>query len=132
MPIAVSRPFGVRRRPQPLWASREAFFTEAALFLFGAAGLYNLNLIGSLPGNEVLLLAFLPVLLLAQGGRAFENQYVRFYILAGGWLIGTLIADAYNAMPMYNREKGTARVVFFILDFMALAIFLNRKTRRIV
>ena len=132
MPIAVSRPLGVRRRPQPFWASREAVFTEAALFVFGAAGLYNLNLIGSLPGNEVLLLALLPVLLLAQGGRAFENQYVRFYILAGGWFIGTLIADAYNSMPMYNREKGTARVVFFILDFMALAIFLNRKTRRIV
>jgi hypothetical protein len=132
MPIAVSRPLGVRRRPQPFWASREAFFTEAALFVFGAAGLFNLDLIGSLPGNEVLLLAFLPVLLLAQGGRAFENQYVRFYVLAGGWFIGTLIADAYNAMPMYNREKGTARVAFFILDFMALAIFLNRKTRRIV
>jgi hypothetical protein len=132
MPIAGSRPLGVRRRPEPFWKSREAFFTEAGLFVFGAAGLYSFNLIGALPGNEVLLLAFLPVLLLAQGARAFEKQYLRFYLLTGGWFIGTLIADAYNGIPMFNRSKGIARVVFFILGFMALAIFLNRKPRRIV
>ena len=132
MPIAVSRPLGIRRRPQPIWASREHFFTEAALFVFGAASFYNVNVVGSLPGSEVLLFALLPVLLLAHGGRAFEHQYLRFYILAGGWLVGTLIADAYNGIPLFNRAKGEARVVFFILDFVALAIFLNRKTRRIV
>jgi hypothetical protein len=132
MPIAVSRPVGFRRRPQPLWGSREAFFTDAALFVFAVAGLYNVNLIGALPGSEVLLFALLPVLLLAHGSRAFEKQYLRFYMLAGGWLVGTLIADAYNGIGMFNRAKGTARVVFFILDFVALAIFLNRKTRRIV
>jgi len=132
MPIAVSRPVGVRRRPQPLWGSREAFFTEAGLFVFGLAGLYDVNLIGALPGSEVLLFALLPVLLLAHGSRAFEQQYLRFYMLAGGWLVGTLIADAYNGIAMFNRAKGTARVVFFILDFVALAIFLNRKTRRIL
>jgi len=132
MPVAVSRPLGVRNRPEPFWRSREAFFTEAALFVFGAAGLYSYNLIGALPGNEVLLLALLPVLLLAKGGRAFESQYLRFYLVTGGWLLGTLISDRYNAIPMFNSSKGIARVVFFVLDFMALAIFLNRKTRRIV
>ena len=54
-----------------------------------------------------------------------------FYILAGGWFLGTQIADTYNGMPAYNRIKGTARVVFFILDFMALAILINNKGRRI-
>jgi hypothetical protein len=132
MPIAVSRPVGVRRRPQPLWGSREAFFTDAGLFVFGLSSLYTVNLIGALPGSEVLLFALLPVLLLAHGSRAFERQYLRFYMLAGGWLVGTLIADAYNGIGWFNRAKGTARVVFFILDFVALAIFLNRKTRRIL
>ena len=55
-----------------------------------------------------------------------------FYLLAGGWLLGTLIGDAYNDIAYFNRAKGTARVVFFILDFVALAIFMNNKTRRIV
>jgi hypothetical protein len=132
MPIATPRLIGYRRRPEPFWSSREAFFTDAALFVLGAAGYYSLNIIGSLPGSEALLLPMLPVLLLARGGRAFDRRYLLFYILAGAWLLGTQIADIYNGIPAFNRMKGTARVVFFILDFVALAIFINSKTRRIV
>jgi hypothetical protein len=132
MPIATPRLIGHRRRPEPFWNSREAFFTEAALFILGAAGMYSVNLIGALPGSEVLLFPMLPVLFLARGGRAFDRQYLLFYILAGGWLLGTQIADIYNGIQAFNRMKGTARVVFFILDFMALAILINNKTRRIV
>ena len=132
MPIATPRQIGYRRRPEPFWISREAFFTDVALFILGAAGFYSINIIGALPGSEALLLPMLPVLLLARGGRAFDRQYLLFYILAGAWLLGTQIADIYNGIPAFNRMKGTARVVFFILDFMALAIFINNKTRRIV
>jgi hypothetical protein len=115
-----------------LWRSREAFFTEAALFVLGVAGLYSANIIGALPGSEVLLFPLLPILLLAQGRRAFDRQYLLFYLLVGGWLLGTQIADTYNGIAAFNRMKGTARVVFFILDFMALAIFINNRTRRMV
>jgi hypothetical protein len=132
MPIATARPIGYRPRPVPLWPSREAFFTDAALFILGAAGFYNLNIIGALPGSEALLLPMLPILLLARGRRAFDRQYLLFYILAVGWFLGTQIADVYNGIPAFNRMKGTARVIFFILDFMALAIFIDNKARRIV
>jgi hypothetical protein len=74
----------------------------------------------------------LPLLLLARGKRAFDRQYLWFYVLVGGWLLGTLIADAYNDIGIFNREKGTARVIFFALDFIALAILINKKTHRIV
>ena len=76
-------------------------------------------------------LSILPVLLLERGRRAFDRQYLLFYILAGGWFLGTQIADVYNGIGGFNRMKGTARVVFFILDFMALAILINNKSRRI-
>jgi O-antigen ligase len=132
MPIATSRTIGYRVRPEPLWKSRQSFFAEVALFILGVAGYYSVNLIGALPGSEVILLPFLPVLLLAKGGRAFNRQYLMFYILAGGWFIGTQIADTYNGIWIVLRMKGTARVVFFILDFVALAILLNNKTRRLV
>jgi O-antigen ligase len=139
MPIAAasgtgirSRPFGYRPRRAPLWSSRQAFFSDAALFAFGAAGAYSLNVVGSLPWSEALLIPMLPVLLLARGGRAFDRQYLWFYIMAGGWFLGTQIADTYNGMAAYNRMKGTARVVFFILDFVALAILINNKSRRIL
>ena len=133
MPIATARPIGVvRHRPEPFWGSRVAFPAEAALFILGAAGVYSVNIVGSLPGNELLLFPLLPVLLLAGGKRAFDRQYLFFYILALGWLLGTQIADAYNEIALVNRLKGTARVVFFILDFVALAILINNKTRRLV
>ncbi len=132
MPFASSGTIGSRSRPEPLWKSRQSFFNEVGLFILGAAGIYNMNLIGALPGSEVILLPMLPVLLLAKGSRAFHRQYLMFYLLAGGWLIGTIIADTYNNIWIFLRMKGTARVVFFILDFVALAILLNNKTRRMV
>jgi O-antigen ligase len=132
MPIASSRTIGYRARPEPLWESRQSFFAEVALFILGVAGYFSINLIGALPGSEVILLPFLPILLLAKGSRAFNRQYLMFYILAGGWFIGTQIADTYNGIWIVLRMKGTARVVFFILDFVALAILLNNKTRRFV
>jgi hypothetical protein len=115
-----------------LWSSREAFLSDAALFLLGSAGVYSLNVVGALPYSEVLLLTMLPALLLTRGKRAFDRQYLWFYILAGGWFLGTQIADIYNGIPWYGRMKGTARVVFFVLDFIGLAILINNKTRRIL
>jgi O-antigen ligase len=115
-----------------LWNSSQAFFSDAALFLLGAAGVFSLSLVGALPYSEVLLLTLLPALLLTRGKRAFDRQYLWFYILAGGWLLGTQIADIYNGIPSYNRMKGTARVIFFILDFIGLAILINNKTRKIL
>jgi hypothetical protein len=132
MAIATARPLGYRPRPEPFWRSGEAFFTDAGLLILGAAGAYNVNFVGSIPGCEVLLFAILPILLLYRGRRAFDRQYLWFYILVGAWLLGTLIADEYNAIVLFNRAKGVARVVFFALDFMALAILLNNRTRRIV
>jgi hypothetical protein len=116
LPIATARRIGSRPTPRPLWTSREAFFTDAGLFLLGAAGASSANIVGALPGCEVLLLPALPVLLLAQGKRAFDRRYLWFYILTGAWLLGTLISDAYNGIGAFNRAKGIARVVFFCLD----------------
>jgi hypothetical protein len=138
MPIATDRSTGIRSRligyrprPKPLWSSSQSFFSDAALFILGVGGAYSLNIVGALPYSEVFLLAMLPVLLLERGRRAFDRQYLLFYILAGGWFLGTQIADLYNGIPGFNRMKGTARVVFLILDFMALAILINNKSRRI-
>jgi hypothetical protein len=126
----------VRRsvRPQriPIWSSREAFFTDLGLFTLGVAGAYSVPIVGSLPGCEFILLPLLPVLLLYKGSRAFKREYFWFYTLVGAWLLGTLIADVYASSPMEVRLKGTARVIFFLLDFMALAILISNKTRRMI
>jgi O-antigen ligase len=133
MPNALTvRPIGRPRRRASLWASREAFFTDLGIFVLGVAGAFSLNLVGSLPGNEVLLLPVLPVLLLYKGSRAFKPQYLWFWVLVGAWLLGTVIADFYFSTPIISRFKGTARVVFFALNFAALAILVNNNTRRMI
>ena len=132
MNTVVVRSLGRRRRRPILWDSGQAFYSDARLFILGAAGAYSVNLIGALPGDEVLLFLFLPILLLAHGKRAFDRQYLLFYLLTLGWLLGTLLADEYNGIAAFNRAKGTARVVFFCLDFMALAILINNQTRKFI
>jgi len=123
---------GIRPQKNPLWANREAFFSDAGLFALAAAGISSINLVGSLPGNEILIFPILPVLLLMKGRRAFNREYMWFYLATGAWLLGTLIADVYNGSPTEVRLKGTARVIFFALDFTALAVLLNNKTRRLI
>ena len=56
---------------------------------------------------------------LLRGKRAFDRQYLWFYVWVGAWLLGTIIADEYNAIGLFNQAKGTARVAFFALDFVA-------------
>jgi hypothetical protein len=131
MSTVIARPFGSRRRPL-LWDSSQAFFSDARLFILGAAGAYSVDLVGALPGDEILLFLYLPILLLSRGKRAFDRRYLLFYLLTLGWFLGTLVADEYNGIAPFNRAKGTARVVFFCLDFVALAILINNETRKFI
>ena len=123
---------GQKLRGTPIWSTREAFFMDAGLFTLGAAGAINFNLVGTLPGCEVVIFPMLPVLLIYQGRRAFNQRYLWFYVLTAAWLLGTLIADTYVGSNFEVRSKGTARVIFFMLDFTALAVLLNGKTRRLL
>ena len=132
MSTVVVRSLGPRRRPR-LWGPEHPFRDDASLFLLGAAGAYSVNLVGALPGGEILALLFLPMLLLSRNGkRAFDRQYLWFYLLTLGWFLGTLIADEANGILAFNRAKGIARVVFFCIDFIALAILINNETRRFI
>jgi O-antigen ligase len=110
----------------------DAFLVDLVIAIFGIAGAFSVSLVGSFPGNELLVLPLLPILLLYRGGRAFKREYFWFYVLVGAWLLGTIVADIYTGSPMINRMKGTARVVFFGLNFMTLAILIGNNTRRMV
>jgi O-antigen ligase len=133
MALAVNRMIGrPPRKVMWFWESRESFLTDCGILLFGSSGAFSVGLIGSLPVNELLLFPLLPLALLSKGRRAFRPEYVWFYILTGGWLLGTIVADSYFSSPLQSRLKGTARVVFFVLNFIALAILINNRPRRMV
>jgi O-antigen ligase len=131
-PLGTVKMIGQRPRPTPIWSSRDVFLTDLAVFVLGLAGIYSVGLVGALPGNEILLLPFLPVLLIYKGSRAFNREYFWFLILVCAWLLGTVAADANIDNYAVNRMKGMARVVFFAFNFIALAIRINHKTRRMI
>jgi O-antigen ligase len=131
-PIGTVRTLGRRPRRPALWDSRQVFFTDLTIFILSLAGVYSVGLVGALPGNEILLLPLLPALLIYKGSRAFNREYRWFLILVAAWLLGTLVADAIVDNYAINRMKGIARVVFFALDFMGLAILINQKPRRMI
>jgi O-antigen ligase len=132
MQVGTARVIGRRRQPIKIWETREQCLTELVLFTLGAAGSYSISLVGMLPGNEILVFPLLPVLLLMHGRRAFRREYLWFYVLALAWLFGTIVGDLYRGSPSAQSIKGIARVVFFILDFITLAILINKSGRRMI
>lgn len=115
-----------------IWPSAEDFLGDLLLFAVMAAGTFSVKVVGALPGSEILLLPFYPLLVSKYGKRAFRRDFLWFYVLAAGWLLSTVAADLYLDMPMANRMKGIARIVFFVLDFSAIAALVNSSRRVIV
>lgn len=94
--------------------------------------MFNFNLIGSLPGCELVAIVMLPFLILKHGQRAFRREYVWFYVLLGLWLFGTIVGDVYLATSMNDRAKGIARILCLGMDFTTLAILIDGKVRGII
>jgi hypothetical protein len=118
-----------RRQRNPLWPSAGIFWNDLAIFAIVCAGSLSLNLVGSLPGDEIVIFILLPFLVISHGGRAFRREYMWFYILLAGWLFGTIGGDLYLGTAVASKLKGIARVVFLGIDFAALAILIDKKTR---
>jgi hypothetical protein len=133
MPVTLAQWSAQKRsRQNPIWPSSDVFWNDLAIFAVVCAGAVSVNLVGSFPGDEIVILILLPFLLAKHAARAFRRDYLWFYILLGCWLFGTVFGDLYVGSSVTNQLKGIARVVFLGLDFMALALLIDRKTRGII
>jgi O-antigen ligase len=130
VPITIAN-WSPRRRSR-LWPTSAAFYNDLALIALSSSAMFTVNLVGSLPGCDIAALIMLPFLLLRHSERAFRREYLWFYLLLGLWLFGTVAADLYLGSTMTNSMKGIARVVFLGLDFTALAILIDGKTRGMI
>lgn len=128
---------GMRLGLQPgLRPRRPAFdlrtlWGDALVFLISAASFLDITLIGKLPYSEIFTLVLLPALLATKAKVIFRKEYRTFYILMGLWLLNQVITDVYREMPLDNRVKGVARVVFFAIDLMVLSSMVGTNLRRI-
>ena len=115
-----------------LWPTSAVFYNDLALVVLSSSAMLTFNLVGWLPGCDIAALIMLPFLLLRHRERAFQREYLWFYLLLGLWLFGTVAGDLYLGSTMTNSMKGIARVVFLGLDFTALAILIDGKTRGMI
>ena len=118
-------------RPRRPAFDMRTLWGDALVFLISAVGFLDITLIGQLPYSEILTLALLPALLATQAKTIFRKEYRTIYILMGLWLLNQVITDVYRDMPLDNRAKGIARVVFFAVDVMVLSSLVGTNLRRI-
>jgi hypothetical protein len=127
MPVTAANWRG--RRRASLWPNSEIFYNDLALVILSSSAMLTVNLVGSLPGCEIVVLLMLPFLLLRRGLSPFRREYLWFYLLLGLWLFGTVVGDLYLGSSITKSAKGIARVAFLGLDFAVLVILINGKTR---
>lgn len=132
MPVTLKQHLEHRRRHASLWSRTGFTIDDVAIFALGSSGAYTLGFIGTVPICELFILALLPALLLQHGRLAFRREFRWFYILLLLWLFGTIINDIYLGVSPGDRMKGVARIVFFGMDFMTLAILINQRIRGMI
>ncbi len=69
MPIATARQIGARPRRSGFGPPERPFSPTWDFSSWVSSGAFSVNLVGTLPGNEILLIPILPLLLLAKGNE---------------------------------------------------------------
>jgi hypothetical protein len=110
---------------------RDTFWGDLISFLLAALSGAYFPFMGMIPYSEVLALALLPILLVSYRNRIFRKEYQTFYVLLIVWFVAQIVSDFYNGMPLQNRAKGLARIVFFAMDFLAASAIVGRSVRRV-
>ena len=116
-----------RIAPRPLGT----FWGDSISFLLAALSGAYFPFVGMIPYSEVLALALLPILLVSFRDRIFRKEYQTVYVLLVVWFIAQIVSDFVNDMPLQNRAKGLARIVFFAMDFAAASAIVGRSARRV-
>jgi hypothetical protein len=103
---------------------------DAFCLILGLTTVFAVHFVGDLYLAEILLALALPILLVMRGQRALHPQLKLIYILMAIWLLGLVIADAYNQIPIVDRLRGMALIVFFGLNIFGMSILLSRNEKR--
>jgi hypothetical protein len=131
MPIAASTRPRIRIAGEP---SQQRGFTSKAAdvfsFILGFATLFSIHFVGDLYVAEILLVVIFPILLIMKGRRALRRELKFVYILMGVWLAGLVLADAYNHIPLTDRMRGMALIVFFAINLLSMSIVLGQNEKR--
>lgn len=114
-------------------SQRQKLVTRAANLLalsvgFGTA--FSVHFVGDLYVSEILLvIAGLPLLILRRQ-MIVRRELKMVYGLLVLWLLGLAIADIYNHIPLLDRVRGSALIVFFGIDLLCMSMILGSNEKR--
>ncbi|MBY6243408.1 hypothetical protein [Methylosinus sp. Sm6] len=102
------------------------------IFFIGASSRISVKLIGDLYICEIIL-----AVVVAAGwrriGGMFRNRMLKWaFILAGLWLLGQILTDVYRNTPFEDWSRGWAKIIFFMIDLMGLALSTRFRMRSAV
>ncbi len=113
-----------QRRP---FVSRVA---DVFCLILGIATSFSVHLVGDLYMAEVLLALAFPILAILRIRRALRPELKMIYVLMGFWLLGLVVADAYNHTPITDRMRGMALIVFFAINLLGMSMLLGHNEKR--
>ncbi|MFZ0746284.1 MAG: O-antigen ligase family protein [Terracidiphilus sp.] len=103
---------------------------DLATLIIGLTCSFTVRLVGDLPVAEILLLPLLPVLLIVHGEKVVRPRLRVIGFLMGLWLLSQVLTDIYRGTEARDWMRGDARIVFFAIDIVCLAVLLTRNERR--
>jgi hypothetical protein len=112
-------------------SNHSIFLGNAFAFLIPMLMFMEVQLVGRLFLIEILLLCMLPFLLMTRGQLLFANLPKKLILLGLGWLLSQIVTDFIRATPFEDWSRGWSKIVFFLLNFLALYLYLNGKEKRI-
>ena len=103
---------------------------DVLIVVIGVTSSFLVHLVGDIPVAELLLLPVFPVVLIMQGKRINREGLRLIGTLIGLWLLGQILTDVYRTTAAVDWMRGDARIVFFAIDLVCIAILLAHNERR--
>lgn len=124
-----------KMRPQTIQRQRHewimSFGGDVLVAAIGLATCFILKVVGEIPGGELLLIPFAPILFVIHPKRILgTKRHVRILIFTGLWLVGQVVTDIYRHTAIVDWARADASIIALGLDFICLAGLLTHSERR--
>lgn len=115
----------------PLAPRRSMWMDWILPFLLAFFMAFRVNVVGTLPVTELILLALAPYFLLARNWLQVAGVK-RILMLGALWLVSQSVSDVMNDIDMESRLKGVANIGFVLLNFSVYTSLLFDRPKRIL
>jgi hypothetical protein len=99
------------------------------VFFMPILGLGSISIIGELYISEIILLLLFPVLLILKYHLLYNRNTLIIIIMGILWLCGQILTDVIRDTSSQDFLRGWAKIIFFIVSFMALTMLIDSEFR---